>query len=575
MCGVGGIYAPGGLLITGEHKQVLADINQAIFQRGPDAGGDMVGEHFALTHRRLSIIDVDPRSNQPMESENWVLCYNGEIYNFRDIRKDLEAASYSFKTESDTEVLLLALQEWGIDGALERCAGMFAFLAYSKSDNVFYAVRDQMGIKPLLMARLDDGAYCFASSAAAIVKALPGRNWSPYKPALASYFVLGAPFTRSTVFEGIERVEPAHYIKCLPDGTFTRHRYWQPRYNPSFTMDDLVSIVAEYEISDVKSALFLSGGVDSTFLAAATKELDCFHLISPETEYAKEVADRYERKFVCVTPELGDYEEEIKQVIDFHGEPLMSCGIPFSVSKEVARHGYKMAISANGADELFHGYPRTPMPEYKPLYLPLHETRTYRWFSNQIAHIFRDNRNFDIEEFSEFIPSLIEIGYDAMTKYQLPGFPPSASHRWFELMSYVLHDLNPTLDAASMANSIEVRVPFLDHRIVEGVLSWDANKLVTPTLGRKAPLKEYLAKDFPMSFFHRPKLGFSIHEEQLGDISKLGEKALKEARRNGFLSFGEKSRLGEYERDMIYLGNTLHGYEAWRSTGLMAQTQMP
>lgn len=564
MCGVGGIYTPGSIKFDGDHKTILEGISDALFLRGPDAGGFSAGENFGLIHRRLAIIDLDARSNQPMESDDWVLSYNGEIYNFRSIRSELKS-KYNFATTSDTEVLLLALQEWGIEGTLQKCAGMFAFLAYNKRENIFYAARDQLGIKPLVMTRLEDGSYCFASSVAAIVKALPKRAWNSYKPALASYFTLGAPFTRGTVFEGVERIEPAHYVKCLPDGRFTRHRYWEPRYQEQFTMNDLIGILREYEISDVKSALFLSGGVDSTFLAAVTQKLDCFHLTSPETHFAQEVADKFNRKFVCVEPNLNDYTEDVAKVIEFHGEPLMSCGIPFTVSKEVAKHGYKMAISANGADELFHGYPRTPIPGFTPRNLPLHETRSYRWFSEQIAHIFRDSRNFEIAELDEFIPSLIEVGNDAMAKYHLPGFPPSASHRWFELMTYVLHDLNPTLDAASMVNSIEMRVPFLDHRIVEGVLSWDAEKLVTPALGRKAPLKQYLNDYFPMSFFQRPKIGFSIHSDLLGDISNLGESALKNACDTGFIKIQNDEHYGEYKRDMIYLGNSCYSYEVWHS----------
>lgn len=566
MCGIGGIYTPGSCRITEDHKIILERVAAAVFSRGPDAGGYMAGDSYAFTHRRLAIIDLDERSNQPMESQDWVLCYNGEIYNFRAIRAELEQRKHVFHTTSDTEVLLLALQEWGIDGTLGRIAGMFAFLAYDKRENVLYAVRDHMGIKPLLMTRLDDGSYCFASSVTALVRGLPERGWRPYGPALASYFVLGAPFTRGSVIEGIERVDPAHYIKCMPDGTFSRHRYWEPQYQDDFTMDDLASIVREYEIADVQSALFLSGGVDSTFLAAATAKLDCFHLISPERHYAEEVARRFERKFVCVEPHIDDYAGDVKNVLEFHGEPLMSAGIPYTVSKEIAAHGYKMAISANGADELFHGYPRTPIPEYQPAYLPLHEARTYRWFSQQIAHIFRDSRNFDLRDFAEYVPSLIDIGHDALAKYYLPGFPPSASHRWFELMTYVLHDLNPTLDAASMANSIEVRVPFLDHRIVQGVLSWDGSKLVTPNLGRKAPMKEFLAQYLPMSFFHRPKLGFSIHEESLGDISMLSTNALEAACSRGLVSINGDGRFGEFERDMIYLGSTCFGYDMWRST---------
>jgi asparagine synthase (glutamine-hydrolysing) len=547
---------------------VLKAISEAMQLRGPDASRTTVGEHYAFTHRRLAIIDLDERSTQPMEAEDWILCYNGEIYNFRDIRDDLKQRGRTFRTTSDTEVLLLALQEWGIDGALSRIAGMFAFLAYCKSENTLYAVRDHMGIKPLLMTQLEDGSYCFASSVAAIMKALPHRDWRPFKPALASYFVLGAPFTRNSVFEGIERVEPAHYVKCMPDGTFSRHRYWTPQYQENFTMDELVSIVREYEISDVQSAMFLSGGVDSTFLAAATERLDFFHLISPETHYAEAVAKRFTRRFVVVEPHIDDYTADVRKVLDFHGEPLMSCGIPYTVSKEVAAHGYKMAISANGADELFHGYPRTPIPEHQPAYLPLHETRTYRWFSQQIAHVFRDSRNFDVPELTKYLPSLIEIGNDALVKFHLPHFPASASHRWFELMTYVLHDLNPTLDAASMANSIEVRVPFLDHRIVQGVLSWDGSRLVTPALGRKAPLKEFLSRSFPMSFFHRPKLGFSIHDESLHQISQLSAKALQRARKSGFLNVNDNRTYGEFDRDMIYLGSSCFSYDVWKSVFL-------
>lgn len=567
MCGIGGIYAPLGLSINDGHRKILDAIGEEMFERGPDAGGVETGAQFGLVHRRLAIIDLDERSNQPMESQDWVLAYNGEIYNFRAIRAELETRQ-SFRTSSDTEVLLLALQEWGLERTLERIAGMFAFLAYNKKENVFYAVRDHMGIKPLVMTRLQDGAYAFASSAAALVNAQPERRYATFKPALASFFTLGAPFTRSTVYEGIERVEPATYLRFTPDGQFTAHRYWQPQYQPHFTMQDLLDVVAEYEISDVPSALFLSGGVDSTFLAAATKNLDCFHLYSPETHYAKEVANRFGRKFVCVKPEFSNYEENMARVMQFHGEPLMSCGIPFSVSSEIAAQGYKMAISANGADELFHGYPRTPAPEATPDYLPSHETESYRWFSQQLAHIFRDSRNFDLPSLQDELPSLIDIGNEAISSFRLhDDFPPSASYRWFELMSYVLHDLNPTLDAASMLNSIEVRVPFLDKRVVEGVLSWDASRLITPQLGRKAPLKAYLSQYFPVSFFQRPKLGFSIDKELLGPIASLGQKAMSRFEAKGFISFKKRAEFGEVSRDAVYLANSCLAYDLWQKSG--------
>jgi len=562
VCGVGGIYLPGTQIIHGEHEQILSRLNEAMELRGPDASGVKISERVGLVHRRLSIIDLNERSNQPVESEDWILSYNGEIYNFKDIRKEL-SDKYKFETTCDTEVLLLALQEWGIEGALGKCAGMFAFLAYNKREEVLYAARDRMGIKPLLMTRLDDGGYCFASSVGALVSSIPDRAWERDNSALGSFFSLGAPYTTAGVFKGIHRVEPAHYIRCTPDGNYDTHRYWEPQYRPDFTMDDLASVVREHQVADVDVALFMSGGVDSTFLATVSEDLDCFHLISPETAYAEAVAERFGRKFVQVAPNLEQYYRYQVHVTRMHGEPLMSCGIPYVVSKEVRDHGYTVAISANGADELFHGYPRTPMPEYTPKNLPLHETKTYRWINQQVAHIFRDNRNFTMPEFEKHIPSLASVIGNLIEQCHLPNFPPSASHRWLELMTYVLHDLNATLDASSMANSVEVRVPFLDHRIVEGVLSWEANKLVTPKYGRKSPLKEYLSDYFPMSFFNRPKLGFSIHTDSLGPITKMSEHALARYKKNRSFRVNKKEKYGEYERDMIYLGSCCQVHEIW------------
>lgn len=561
MCGVGGIVLPNHRQMQKPQVEALDAFSAAMHLRGPDFGGKWVGDQVGLVHRRLSIIDTDARSNQPMESEDWVLSYNGEIYNFKDIKRDLEK-DVSFATTSDTEVLLRGLQIWGLEKTLARCAGMFAFLAFNKRTGMFYAVRDRLGIKPLFYTRTADGATFFASSVAALVSGLPKQQRRVYRPALASYFVLGAPFTTTSVFHGIERLEPAQCLVVRPDGSFSKYRYWEPRYQENFTMDDLVDVVREHQIADVKSALFLSGGVDSTFLASATTDLDCFHLTSPERGYAKAVAKRYKRHFVEVKPHLEGYLESMRHVAGFHGEPLMSSGIPYAVSQAMAAEGYKMAISANGADELFHGYPRTPMPEHEPQYLPLHESQSYKWFHEQISHIFRDSRNFSIQGFDDCTPSVIDIGNNALRAYRLSDFPPSASHRWFELMSYVLHDLNPTLDAASMANSLEVRVPFLDHRIVQGVLSWHGSKLVTEQYGRKAPLKAWLSADFPRSFFNRPKMGFSIDEQALAPIVKNEKKSFERLCAAGMIRLRDR-QLGHHERDRLYLEKMSVAYEAW------------
>lgn len=563
MCGIVGIIAPLSISLDQSNHTALQKGLTSIERRGPDGSGIWESSNILLGHRRLAIIDPNARSDQPMHSENWTLCYNGEVYNFRTIRTELESLGHRFQTSSDTEVLLLSLEQWGIDGALKRVAGMFAFIAVNRSTGITYVARDHMGIKPVVFSRNERGILYVGSSIASILAMRGDSEFSVNRRALGSYFSLGGTTTLQTCYSGIDRLAPAHYMEIAPDGSTCQRKYWTPEYQPDFTMGDLIEIVREYEISDVKSALFLSGGVDSSFLATVFSSLDCFHLVSPEEHYARSVAERFNLKFVAVKPQLDDYEADVEAAIEFHGEPLMSVGIPLAVSREINRSGYKMAISANGADELFLGYSRTPVPEHDPEYMPIHEPAFYRFLGQQLAHIFRDNRNFGIPSLDESFPSLVEIGQEAMRDFNLSGFPPSASYRWLELMTYVLSDLNPTLDAASMYNSVEVRVPFLDHRIVQGVLSWDGKQLVTPTLGRKAPLKKELEKFFPHSLYQRTKLGFSIHSEKLGAISDLSSNAMIKAIEDSFVKVNPGKKFGEYERDMIYLGSSMFGYSKW------------
>jgi asparagine synthase (glutamine-hydrolysing) len=223
-----------------------------------------------------------------------------------------------------------------------------------------------------------------------------------------------------------------------------------------------------------------------------------------------------------------------------------------------------MAISANGADELFFGYPRTPLGTSQNV-LPKFEDYSNLWFSEQVGHIFRDKRHFNISEYQSDIPSLLEVGQSILKSCRLDNFPKSASYRWLELMTYVLNDLNPTLDAASMANSLEVRVPFLDHRVVQGILSWPTDKLCTKEFGRKSPLKAHLNRDFNRTFLNRPKLGFSIDKRILSNIQTKTENVFSTYLDNKFIQFNNKPFSAYYERDKIYLKSIMHIFSIWKS----------
>ena len=331
-------------------------------------------------------------------------------------------------------------------------------------------------------------------------------------------------------------------------------------------MDDLIDIVLEYRNADVKSALFLSGGIDSTFLASVINDLDFFHLNSPELSYANKVAKHYDKPLVVVNPDAQNYFDGLKKVSQTFGEPLMSCGIPYSVSAAVVDSGYKMAISANGADELFLGYPRTPL-DLSLKQLNKYDTNANKWFDYQIAHIFRQKNHFSIEEYDSYIPSFADISSNVIKNCSLSNFDATANYRWIELMTYVLNDLNPTLDAASMANSLEVRVPFLDHRIVQGVLSWPVERLYDIDLGRKAPLKKHILPVFGQGFIHRPKLGFSIDGTVLATINKQIENDYAEMLKADFIKVNhELSKSMSFERDMVLLKPMCQVYKVWKNT---------
>lgn len=561
MSGISAIYTNDQPL-AGKHEAMLSRLKDELNYTGSDDFGLYFTQAAGLVYCPLPTSTLGGLAAQPLESDEWVLSFDGFISNSQNIRTDLRSIC-ELKTDLDAEVLLMALQSWGVDRALERCAGAFTFLAFNKREQVLYAVRDRMGVKPLFMARLEGGTICFASTVSAIRNAVPDVDWQRNKAALASFFVLGAPFTKGTAFAGIERVSPAHYVRCLPDGTVDAVKYWEPQFRPEFSMGDLLEVLQEYQCVGVNSALFLSGGVDSAFLASVLDASECFNLESPETKYAEEVARAFGREFVTVPAELSDYEDDTERLIALSGEPLMNCPIPACATKTVRAHGYETALITYGADELFHGYPRTPTPGFKPEYLPLHENRTYRFFNQQLSHIFRHSDHFYIEELADDIPTLQDIGQELLSRYPLPDFSPSANHRWVELKTSVQFDQIPTIQVAAMAAGIEVRMPFLDHRIVEGVLSWPAEALITPEFGRESPLKEHLSARFPRAFFNRPKSGFSVCSNFSEALVNAGRKALERAVASGFIRLGGEKH-AEHKRDMVNLGRCCFAYEKWK-----------
>lgn len=575
MCGIAGYFSFNNDSNPLQNpRSAVEAMNVAQKARGPDHSGiwkngdSSQADHniCVLGHTRLSILDLNERSNQPMIGRKWALVFNGEIYNFRSIRRELESQGISFETTGDTEVLLQALETWGMDQTISKLAGMFAIAAYDKTKHQLHLVRDRMGIKPLYYCQRDGGIY-FASSPAAIVHGVgTDAGWNLDWEALYSYFLLGGTSGSHSLFKGIKKVAAATRINFCEQGDQNKNIYWTPQPRHGDLEEIFSEAVQEHREADVPTALFLSGGVDSSVLAVLMEKVDCFHLRSDETDMARYVAEQVGSDLeICDPVGNVDYEEILMDYARTSGDVSASSPIPYLVSQRIRESGYPVAFSANGGDELFHGYSRTPSPELNDNFLPGngYEKASYNCLAKQVRNVFRSPENFSIPNAATTTKNFIDLSEELESRFHLPNFPKSASHRWLELQTYVLEDLNPTLDYSSMAHSVEVRVPFLDHRIVEAALTLDANTHITANYGRKSPLKELLDqhKIHPV-VWARQKMGFSLNAEATSNLHSHKLHALRELHAEGFLALDARS--GEIWRDFSYLGSAALAFRAWK-----------
>ena len=570
MCGISGILNRGNFISNRDSQIEVMMSHQHM--RGPDSNTIVSYDNVSLAHNRLSIIDLNPTGNQPREYENLIIVFNGEIYNYQDIRSELLQDGVEFIGTSDTEVLLKSICHYGIDLTLEKINGIFAFCVYNKDTHDFYLVRDRLGEKPLFYFISDEGALYFASNPASIVNALPQIEWSLDKEGLWQYFVMGGIFSERTLFQNISRLDSATILKGS-NNTLLLEKYWEPIFQQDVTDSKMEEVINESimsrTIADVPIVLFLSGGVDSSAVASVIKEINAVHLISPEVEYAKKVASLFNMEFNVVTPNEFNIGDILSEYSVFSGEPTMAGFIPYITSKYVSPD-YKVAISANGADEIFFGYTRIPTPDIHPSFFEKRLSRNRinvngKSFSpeDQILNIFRHPENFtipllgetktlaDLYQLLELVPSLSS------------DFPDSSKFRWLELMTYVKGDLNNTLDFSSMANSLEVRAPFLDYKLIEHALSVDETRHITHANGRKHYLKKILLQNgVGADIWERDKIGFSLIDSYLLSINGLRNEAILELEQEGYLSINATK--GYHGRDLEYLKSAALGFYHWK-----------
>jgi len=539
-------------------------MNDAIRHRGPDGEGFHFEPGIALGHRRLAIIDLQTGS-QPMFTEGGrvAIVFNGEIYNYRELRETLKELGHGFATRSDTEVILRAWMHWG-SKCVERLHGMFAFALWDSRDQVLFLARDRLGEKPLHYASLPDGSLIFGSElkALAVHPAMP-RKIDPC--ALQDYFTFGYINDPRTIYEGVKKLEAGHTLTWTRGGTPVIESYWTPRPSGSFRggleeaagelRERLGAAVKSQLVADVPVGSFLSGGVDSsavtTMMARSVPEsVECFTIGFEEPRfderaYAASVAERYGLRQSIETVKSDDMES-VAALPAIFDEPFGdSSALPTYRLAKLARRSVKVALSGDGGDELFAGYLRylfhgreealrawVPGALRKPLFGSLARVypqldwaprifrarQTFRELSCDTAEGYLHNVSIMDDEsrgrlFSPRQRAMLG-GYhpvDTIARHMrmAPGDDAVAVAQYVDLKTWLVGDILTKVDRTAMACSLEVRVPMLDPEFVEWTLGLPTSLKLTGGEG-KVVLKRALEPLLPMDVLYRRKQGFSI-----------------------------------------------------------------
>lgn len=549
MCGIAGIIDFSGRSVSASELKILGD---ALVHRGPDGEGIYCQGNVGLTHRRLAIIDP-LKGGQPFFSDDGTiaLCYNGEVYNFQEIRHRLRW-DFRFRTESDTEVVLKAYEKWGIE-CLQHFRGMFAFALYDGRKQLMYLVRDRLGIKPLYYHRAKD-RLLFCSELAPLLKLQVGRQINP--DAVAGFFRYQYVPTPSTIYEDIYKLEPGHFLEVeVEGGEVRRKQYWDLRVNITDKREtewlealnaELDDIVRIYVRSDVPFGSFLSGGVDSSLVTALMQKhvnghVRTFSIGFQEQEHS-ELGFAEEVRRILGTEHFAKVVSSdlaldiLKELAVRFGEPFGdSSAIPtYYVSREASRQ-VKMVLSGDGGDELFAGYDsyraayeglrdashgwRRLLFTYLGKYGPLPKLRKSahgRAMSPEEKH--RSQREiFEDRDLRALLVPEVSVGHPVEVGVKVEGesVDPITMFQAWDLKTYLVDDILTKVDRMSMANSLEVRVPLLDHKLVEMAfclplhfkLQFDDSKKQVRT---KYLLKKSAARYLPDFLLERPKRGFGI-----------------------------------------------------------------
>jgi asparagine synthase (glutamine-hydrolysing) len=620
MCGIAG-FADFSGKSDGDRLRSMTD---TLIHRGPDGSGYDVfhaGEtSVGLGHRRLAIIDLTEAGKQPMRFAHLHITFNGEIYNYREIRVELEQKGHSFLSHSDTETILHAYAEWG-SRCLEKFIGMFAFVIYDQEKELLFCARDRAGVKPFYYYHREN-LFLFASELKAF-HAHPGFQKELNYDAVAAFMQYGNVPGEHAIFRYTHKLAPGHYLTLsLREGALKTERYWnvydaynKPKFTLSFaeaktqTTQILESAFTYRMVSDVPVGVFLSGGFDSACVAALlqknrTEKLKTYTVGVPdiglnEAPYAKEVAARLgteHHEYYCTEKEAL---ELIPLLPHFYDEPFAdSSAVPTMLVSRMARQDVTVALSADAGDEVFAGYNRYDyLMKFGPLLQgipkPLRQLAAALMqgvpaeripvlsgrynFANRyekLKHLLRDpspekimqslSRQWSGEAHKNlFARDFVELrdlyGNNELT----PEFYTPLSYMMaIDYVTYLPDDILQKVDRATMSVSLEGREPFLDHRVIE----WAAR--LPDEFKYRNGIKKYILREIvydylPKEMMNRPKMGFAVPVEKwlMHDLRNLVETYLsqKAVREEGVLNPEATDRL----KTQFYAGRREYGVKLW------------
>lgn len=562
MCGIVG-FVGGKLSVTNKHKTIEQEMD-VIKHRGPDDRGKYVDDQIALGFRRLSIIDLNS-GKQPIYNadQTKVIVFNGEIYNYQSLRKELIDAGYQFKTKTDTEVLLHGYEAWG-KALLQRIRGMFTFFIWDKQKQELFGARDFFGIKPLYYTYLDDGTFLFGSELKAFMKH-PGFKKQLNTKVLKPYLMNQYNDLDETFFKGVYKF-PAGHDFIWRDGKVTTEQYWDATYQENhLDFDQTVAAINRsveesvklHHISDVPVGSFLSEGIDSSYVTSILKPEKVFSVGFDETyneaSRAKVLSDQLGLEFHSTKVDADEAFAKFP-LMQYHmdepdGNPSL---IPLWFLSEMAAKDVTVVLSGEGADELFAGYVNYGMHTHnrviKIVADSLHKLPRHKRY--RLARRIKKGRNFHgkVHLYTRLAkPSDYYVGESVIYTFEHPTIFSSAEAndllqpdfqnkqtvaqnyqqdfqkvqnadevkqmQYIDLHHFMANDILQKADKISMAHSLELRVPFLDKKVAELANSIPSKYLLN-SKDTKYALRKASEKHLDPEFARRPKLGFPVPIKQ-------------------------------------------------------------